>query len=836
MAKVDGALGSLVQGISQQPARARLPGQSEAQINLSSDEVFGLTRRAPTSHIASTAYFADTVDGAPVIETGKLYDANADRYEYLIRTGTDPLMRLFDNGVERTVTDADNYLVTTTGVAVADRIVFKNVAGRVLVVNTETAPAMLPDLPTNQETGYVHIYTKGGQYYTYYKLTFTDDDGTWSVAYVSPDGAVASDAAWISPAFIADKLLKIMNTTQSATTSSMPASWAPTQQSYHQTSGAAAHLNANYTMTQVGHVIAMKRNDDTDFTVTATENSGGDLLFALQTETTDAGELPTRAREGTTVTIRGANSADDDYYLRFTTNTGEAIGTFKDEEGVWEETTAPGQEYKLDPATMPYELVKSGSDYLIQQMEWIEREAGDDDTNPPPKFIGQPFTDVADFQERLCAIHGREFSASRSNDEFNFWNLSATQSLDTDPINLRATSTDNDATLQYLVPFNMALVLFGSNNAQYLISGETGLAPATAAMSLTSEFEIDLNVRPVASGDNIYFTSNTGRYTQLHEMYMSGNVDRHARRTVTSHVPRLILGNATVITTSDAANLVFCVADDKRTAYVYEYLWVDQKRVQSSWSTWTFDTDVISAQIDGHNLNIVLQHSNGSLTFEAIQLDKVENQGLDITVHLDGWQAVTLTDQTSFTVTTPHDPDSIRVVQAADGSYPGSRIITDTVVQDTVATGAANTVTITLPEAYTGDVIVGTHYVSTYKPTMPIVKDEDGVAITTGRLTIQDFFLTYADTGPFTVTRETDYVDESLWWVSTYTGKTLGDPDFVLGALPVDTGVFEFPFSEDARTSSITIESTEHYPMTFTEIEWNGVWSNRSRRLSNGGR
>jgi hypothetical protein len=48
MTKVDGSLKSLLQGVSQQPPRDRLPGQSTDQLNMSADPVTGLTRRPPT--------------------------------------------------------------------------------------------------------------------------------------------------------------------------------------------------------------------------------------------------------------------------------------------------------------------------------------------------------------------------------------------------------------------------------------------------------------------------------------------------------------------------------------------------------------------------------------------------------------------------------------------------------------------------------------------------------------------------------------------------------------------------------------------------------------------
>ena len=45
--KVDGALRSLIQGVSQQPFRNRLPGQCTLQENMSSNPVDSLQRRPP---------------------------------------------------------------------------------------------------------------------------------------------------------------------------------------------------------------------------------------------------------------------------------------------------------------------------------------------------------------------------------------------------------------------------------------------------------------------------------------------------------------------------------------------------------------------------------------------------------------------------------------------------------------------------------------------------------------------------------------------------------------------------------------------------------------------
>ena len=51
--RVDGSLGTLLQGVSQQPVRQRLAGQVTEQINMTSDVVRMLHRRAPTQYLGS---------------------------------------------------------------------------------------------------------------------------------------------------------------------------------------------------------------------------------------------------------------------------------------------------------------------------------------------------------------------------------------------------------------------------------------------------------------------------------------------------------------------------------------------------------------------------------------------------------------------------------------------------------------------------------------------------------------------------------------------------------------------------------------------------------------
>jgi hypothetical protein len=84
------------------------------------------------------------------------------------------------------------------------------------------------------------------------------------------------------------------------------------------------------------------------------------------------------------------------------------------------------------------------------------------------------------------------------------------------------------------------------------------------------------------------------------------------------------------------------------------------------------------------------------------------------------------------------------------------------------------------------------------------------------------------------MTRVCAYEAVEDYWTLKYSGRKLGDPDFLLGSTPIDSDTVDFPFSENVLTSYLEIECTTHLPMTLTEIEWNGNVNNRSRRITNG--
>ncbi len=851
MARADGSLGSLVQGVSQQPARARLPGQAEEQINVTNDEVFGLSRRPATTYEGSLPHFS----GAPrkQFQAGTL-DVGGKHLPYIMRlqpeSGTvEPEMYISEDGFLKNVILDGNYPRFYLQGNNPQRYVFKEIGDTVFVLNPEAEPLMWAnDFPPGLSNKTTVVYARGAQYATGFsvRLEITSGGSTTRhvVTYATPDGSAAAHTEQAQVKYILRQLYELARGDISAgsTQNADDFGFVPDPGNTYASTGADVGFNTYMNMYLIGdHLLFVPKSSSTDYRIVATDTSGSELMIGVYDEVDDVGLLPNRASVGQVVKVAGSNRADDDFYLQWQVE-GFGNGARPDVKGSWEEVSAPDQEYRIAELSMPQRLYKDGSgDWHIGVIDWKDRGAGDDNSNPPPAFIGTPIADIADFQGRAVFLHGSEVSMSKSNDYFDWFRQTASTKLDTDPINLRSTSTKGASTLTYAVPFNRDLILFGTDDAQFIIPGRNTVTSATAAMTLTAEFDVDLSVRPQPIGESILFASHTGKFTHMHEMYLTGNADRHERRTLTDHVPRYIPGKPVLFTADDGTNTAFVVTDDDpRTMYVYEYLWIDNRRVQSAWNKWTFPMEITSIRVeDGELLYTFQGQADGHVLAKSL-LYRQDYEDLDFPLHLDAIRQAIPSGGDILVPFSGRDEDlaDLRVVQLDGPLVDGDLLPITSAVRETVnVPNHIDYARITLAAAGADAtlVAVGQKFDTKLVPTMPTVKDGDGVTISGAEISVSHFTMTFTDTGPFSMTRECQYEATEDYWTLEYSGRKLGDPGFVLGQAPVDSDNVIFPFEDQTTTSSLVITCDSHLPMTLTEIEWDGNVRNRTRRITNGG-
>lgn len=809
MSKVDGSIGSLVQGVSQQPPRARRPGQAEEQLNVRNDEVFGLSRRAPTRMLAPLTGFE--TDGWENSNKGFVQDSAGDTVFWYTKGD---VLRLYNPTTGAVLLDTTSSYLPTGGEDV--RVI--SLENQIMVLNTAKTVAM--DTGATQDyandRGAV-VYTRGGATATTFTLTITDDIDTIRV-YMKTDD---NNADQITSEWIITRLEGLLDGTLLHNGADL---WI--------SAAGAAHIAANYTVTRHADHLLILSNADINARVVATDGTGTNLLQAIQTDVSEVGRLPIRARHNQVVLIRGDASSDDDYFVRFETETG-STGDFADVPGTWIECASPDTYFRIDAATMPHVVTRSGSTYTFQEHTWEDKKAGDDDSNPDPTFVGGPIADFVSFQERLILLHGAELSGSQTEETSNFFLQSATGTLDNDPINVRPTTGRRTPRMRSAVPSDRDLVLFADDNAQYLLSGRGRIAPDTVAVPLTAEFGVNTAVVPESVGNAILYANTRGDFTEVLEMFLLGQDDSHGNRSVSAHVPKYIPANITDILADEGQSFAMLwdgsvtagAAPYTQEVFLYEYLWQDNKRVQSAWSKNTYHDQLVAAYLDGTDLLLVFYQDDSLPAYAArVDLSNSLEGGLDFDVHLDRRGAHSTP---AFTLPTT-DTEYVAIRTGADPLAGLPAVLTR---GTDVGDGTTN---YTIP-ADASDVLVGIPYPTRLVPTMPVIRDRAGVARAKSDLAVARFKIDTVDTGPFRMTRETVYEDPADWWYLDWEGFYWDDPDFQLGAVPMDSGVIEFTFEENAATAKLAIDTSSYLPMNITEIEWLGSLRGRSTRVNTGG-
>lgn len=898
MPSVDGSISSLIQGVSQQPDRERLPGQCELQENFTSDPVNGLTRRGPLKYLgllidSADAYKFDDYDGSSLghfivgHKQGEIKTFNLD-------------------ATENTVTMDPGTSSGLSGAALR----FEGVDEDIYVVDPTKKVAMLSDTRDYIENGSL-VFLLGGQYGRNYEITvdwqYGGIDFTETVSYETPDGSAAAHIENISTTYIAEQLetafgalttsavttalnaldtnintyqlhfsrlaetcasndtlcqnekaqveaaktailsncaivlaqldvtdnLALRNEVQSIQDSATAETviTEATQTAYNTARGNYATLinagsfTSNFTVDRADDVLYIRWSDSTktdDFSVTADDGDGGTNMLFLNNTTSDVGDLPRYAPHGYVTKVEESAASADDWYLEFivddpNVSLGEGFG----KEGAWVETVAPGVEYKIDPDTMPFVLTKAedSNDFTFSKGEWGERAAGDDDTNPLPTFVGNTLTDVGTFQGRLAFTSGVNVILSRTNKPTEYFNQSATTLADDDPIDIA--SSFGTYELKNIVPHNRDLVLF-SDDAQFILFGRAALTPQNSSLVLTTEFETDLRADPVGAGRNIFFPFQYGQYTGIQEFFTEGGEDINDARPVTQHVLQYIEGNPVQLESTTNFNKLLVRTDhNDKDLYVYEYTWVDRRKAQSSWSRWTLPRS-IQHMFFVNNLVYIITRTGTRYELYTLDLDDTPQSELGYRLMLD--EQLTLTG-VSNTFSVPYSVDSIENYVAVQGSgcpNPGMRVRIESFDSGTV----------TLSKTMQGGTVYfGKRYTSRYIPTSPFVRDQDGVKIGSGKLTIKQYVVHFDTTGYFkaVVTDDYGYMQEV-----EYNGRVLSSPSNLIGKPVVTDGAFRVPYKKNADTSALEITSDSHLPCSIVEMEWLGQWRKIGRRIAGG--
>ena len=522
--------------------------------------------------------------------------------------------------------------------------------------------------------------------------------------------------------------------------------------------------------------------------------------------------------DGTIAEIRGSRqNLFDGYYARR-------------DSGSFVEVSRPGELTKFDPETMPHALIRQeDGTFTFQQIDWEERGAGDDNTNPRPTFIDNQVSDVFFYQNRLCFLSGENVVMSRSGQFFNFWRQTATDLLDTDPIDIAVTGTTVNK-LHHGVPFNRTLMLFSGQN-QFLMNHGQTLSPRSVTADPATSFEASTRVKPVGLGPSVFFPVPSGRFTTIREYFVQEGEATNDAADVTEQVPRFIPEDVDVMTaaTNEGMLFVHCGQEPGR-IYAYRMHWGNNEKVQSAWGPWEVPGEILSLQVLENYLMVLTEHDDG-VYLNRINLRPGQTAlGLDYNVHLDRRLEMTGTyegpaDETRFEL--PYDvPEGAELVlvYGSDFDEAGQVEIPERLDDNLFA----------IPGDYSGGpCALGFRYTHSYTFSRIYYRQRDN-SILTGRLQLRNLWLNFRNTGFFRVKTYRDNklageADVAPGYAENYSGRIVGQPGWSLESPSAGDGVVRLPARGNTRKLRVTLENDSPYPSQWVSGQWEGEFVVKTR-------
>lgn len=824
---------NLIAGISQQPPKLRHAEQLEEQINGFSTEAGGLQKRPPTQHIRRLP--------ALPLKT-KVHLINRDENERYIVAFTGDSLKIFDiNGNEKTVkmeNGADTYVTCSEpnkqlkAITVADHTFIVNTTKVVEMDTTNKSPNAW------EEQGAL-IVIRQGQYGRKYKVNIKDQ----SYVYETPDGGAASHSTMIATDYITNQLFEKLAGTFKRTFESLTDEelnkYNVTKKkesyytgrddrlvtrTYYIYKGKAYSKYDTFAPEGVQGIIVIKGTnwiqligDLKDLSVSDGFNGEALKLF---TNTTPRFEiLPSTAPSGYTVIVKGEKASDDNYYVKYD------IG-----QQLWTETTKPNTEINYKSSTMPYILRREADGtFTCTTADWNERKTGDEDSNPTPSFVGNKINDIFFFRNRLGIISGEAVNLSRTSDFFNFWVDSATAIVDTDPIDLQV-SHNRVSTLYNAVPFNQDLYLF-SAQTQFILRAEGVLSPKTAVIDQVTEFDADTWVKPIGVGRNLYFTAHKTDFTTVQEYFAVADSTTQKNATdVTGHVPNFLKNSIYSLKACNNENLLIALSDNQRdTIYIYKFLFLNDSKAQASWSSWTFDGELIGADFINSVMYLVINRGgNTFLEKLPISYNTKDFVSEPYRVMLDRKFKTTL--HGTFDKDTKEMRYDVKSIYG--DAYSEPREYTIVLKNGSVYSGKD---TVVIPHQVEPledfECFIGVAYEFKFIYSTFFIKQASQTGTDTipnDRLQLRFLNINYDNTGEFEVIVNATGKTPKHYKM---TARIVGTPSNKVGIHPLETGEFRVPLMGRNTDTEVTVINTSPLPSAFNTTVWQGLVTYKFRQI-----
>jgi hypothetical protein len=268
--------------------------------------------------------------------------------------------------------------------------------------------------------------------------------------------------------------------------------------------------------------------------------------------------------------------------------------------------------------------------------------------------------------------------------------------------------------------------------------------------------------------------------------------------------------------------VLFSPTGDPNALIVHEYTWEGEKKVQQAWHRWSFRYPVAAAYFVGYSI-IVQFVKNGYLV--ACTLDPRSGVLTTDAERLPFLDMYVFADVVNNVVAYPawltqFDPTAYPALKlsVAQGSLSGEMV---------GYTGGASMTTVrSFPN---GRVAIGFPYTSLFSPTPPMVKDANGVKISSNKHTVTRFMIGTNNSGEYDVA-VSDYSTSSDE-VSEEATLFYSSPELMLGTAPIGAdSVAIVPCRTRADSTVMVVSTSGLRELNLVSLEFVARYHEKIRR------
>lgn len=608
MAAVTQRISNYLGGVSKQSDDKMLPGQVRECYNGFPDATYGLTKRPGFKHIANlgtgTAY-----------DDAKWFYINRDDDEEYIGCikGNEVFIWNALTGTVCTVTYGTGSQAYLTGnkknyklITVQDTTVVINNA---VNVTAQAAPSNIAG-------------TKGS-----IVLSGATPDSKYYVTIQGIETSITSHAT----DFSFDDILteKAGHNLKDAITTLITA----------QQSASNANFTGTWTVSRNGFesldITRVVSGVDTAFTISARGGLQNSHLGSVQDEVNNISLLPSSSYHNHIIKIVNSETVLDDYYAAFKAANGISG------EGYWEEARSPFASPGIDDATMPHELVNTGTNtFTFKKIEYTDRLCGDDDTNSHPSFVGEKITGGFFHNNRLGFLSKDNVSMSRSGESFNFYFKTAQTVIDSDPVDVSCSSIV-PTKLHAVLPTAQGVILFSAKQQFILFSDSGVLTPGLSTIRAISNYEMDQDVQPVDVGTNLNFLTKTPGYTRVFSMVTRGQQENPQVLDLSRVVKEWISPDIDQLISSPQNSMIALASQSSNTVYIFRYYSDGRENLMQAWVSWSMPGTTQFIAIHSDDMYAVTKQGNqvslskAALSQSPEQAIIVNNKGQKVNPSID---------------------------------------------------------------------------------------------------------------------------------------------------------------------------------------------------------